>query len=72
MNRQERRYHAQELMIIAQELVYLLAELQADCAREQQSILLDQAANLVLNIPANGHEMKSRNEYRTNLLACLS
>jgi hypothetical protein len=51
VDRQERRYHADELMVIAQEFANPIAELQADGAWEQQPIFLDQTADLVLDIP---------------------
>src|SRR6476619_3888744 len=72
MDRQERRDHAEELMILAQQLADLVAELFADRAREQKPIFLDQAADLVLDIPANGHKPGSRDEYRADFLTFLA
>jgi hypothetical protein len=59
MDRQERRDHAEKLMIFAQQFANMIAELLADGAREQQPAFLDQTADLVLDIPAHGHQPES-------------
>jgi hypothetical protein len=53
MDREERCNHAEELMIVAQQLADLIAD-------------------LVLDIPANGHKPGSRDEYRADLLTFLT
>lgn len=55
-------------MIFAQELADLIAKLQFDRAWQQQAVFLDQTADLVLDITTNGHEPRSRDEYRADLL----
>lgn len=40
--------------------------------RLRRHLTSERPDNLVLDIPANGHETKSRNEYCTNLLAFLA
>jgi len=56
MNGQERLDHAEKLMTFAQQLTNQIAELQTDRAWKQQPAFFDQAADLVLDIPADGDE----------------
>jgi hypothetical protein len=59
-------------MIFAQQLADLIAKLQSDRAWQQQTVFFDQTADLVLDISTNGHEPRSRDEYRAGLLTFLA
>ena len=64
--------HAAELVAFAHQICNLLSELGANGPSEQQSIFLDHAAELVLDVPANANETRARNKDGADPLALLS
>src|SRR5579859_6204134 len=56
VDHRERLDHGTELVVLAQQIGNVFSELRADGPSEQQSIFLDHAADLVLDVPTNADE----------------
>ena len=58
--------------VLVEQAPHMVAELSADRAREQQADLLEQAADLVLQIATDADQARPGNEQRSDCLAVVA